>query len=116
MVPAILYMVLVTAVSHIEGRNVPNLLDDRVAHFIEYFILGVLLMLTAAGFAEKQLGDVHYISALVGGVFFSLSDEWHQRFVPGRQSSLKDILFDLLGLFAALAMIRSVLLWSRPSP
>jgi len=115
-IPAFLFMGAITAVSHLEGRNVPNLVDDRIAHFIEYSILGVLLMLLAAGFAEKTVEIAHFASAFLGGALFSVTDEWHQRFVAGRQSSLKDIVFDLLGLLAAMAMVRSLLVRGRPSP
>ena len=49
--PAVLYMALIHLVSSVEGKKISTFgVDDRIAHFVEYFILGVLLVLALSAF------------------------------------------------------------------
>jgi VanZ family protein len=48
-------------------------------------------------------------AAILIAVFIGMVDEWNQSFVPGRDSSWKDIVFDLLGASFS-AMIIGILL------
>jgi VanZ family protein len=45
------------------------------------------------------------LTFLVTGALAGL-DEWHQSFVPGRQSNMKDFLLDLLGIGGMLLILR----------
>jgi VanZ family protein len=72
---------------------------DKVAHAIEYGILGALLSWAAEGGAGPgaagRRGRIA-LSALLGlGV--GAADETYQRRVPGRESSLADLAADLIG-------------------
>ena len=78
----------------------------RVAHFLQYFGLGVLVYLAMSGFDRKGtpwrvVAGVISFCAVWGGL-----DEWHQSFVPGRDSSLKDLAFDVAGATAAALFVR----------
>lgn len=66
----------------------------KSAHFITYFILGILVTFAMVknGFKHK----VFFISFLFC-VLFAISDEVHQLFVPGRGGMLKDVMLDSLG-------------------
>lgn len=57
------------------------------AHFTEYAILYFLL-------TKIPLKPLACFTILL---LFSLSDEWHQTFVPGRSGQLSDVGIDLLG-------------------
>lgn len=92
-------------VSSVHGSDVPQVVDDRVAHFVVYFGLGTLTMFSAAGFGPHELTLRHTIAAFAVAVAFAVSDEWHQSFVPGRDSSLKDLIFDTLGAGSAQSLI-----------
>lgn len=64
----------------------------KLAHVIEYAILYGLVFRTRRN---------HFISALFV-VLYGISDEWHQSFVPGRESNyLRDVGFDSFGGFLA---------------
>lgn len=71
---------------------------DKLAHFAEYYFFGCLLCrwLSATGRGRKR-GFVLAMTMLIG-TGYALSDEWHQSFVPGRDASLWDALFDSLGV------------------
>ena len=62
---------------------------DKVAHFIEYSVLGITLRYWS-GRTKKHL--------VPGGLCFAALDELHQRYVPGREASLWDFLADASGL------------------
>jgi VanZ family protein len=77
---------------------------DKITHFIEYFVFGFLVYRCFTG--RKNDGDARRRSifwTVSIGVFYAMTDEWHQSFVPGRDPSLWDALFDTLGVaFAAI--------------
>lgn len=49
-------------------------------------------------------------------LLYAFSDEFHQRFVTGRTSSLKDVGIDLAGIAAATALATYMLRRPRPHP
>ncbi len=65
---------------------------DKVMHIIEYFILGTLGVI-----ADKN----HKIRVYFIGVFFAVSDEIHQSFIPGRFADIYDVCADIIGLSIA---------------
>jgi VanZ family protein len=74
---------------------------DKLLHFFEYYPLGWLICRWLVS-AERPFFRKHAILlTLVAGIAYGLSDEWHQSFVPGRDASLWDALFDALGVAAA---------------
>jgi hypothetical protein len=66
---------------------------DKIMHFIEYSILGVGLRYWSGG--ARRL-------PLAGGVGFAAIDEFHQKYVPGRQASLLDWVADVVGVAVGL--------------
>jgi VanZ family protein len=78
-----------------------------VAHFTEYFVLAGLwawALLPALGLRALAV-------AFVVAVVYAISDEWHQSFVPRRDSDPVDVLVD--GAGAATAVVVSFLLVRR---
>jgi VanZ family protein len=104
-VPSLLYMLMIFAVSAIPGSEFGAAPDDRLAHFVEYAILGIVLSFSAAGFLGRTPSLAAFVSMGLFGLAFAASDEWHQSFVPGRDSSVKDVAFDALGMTTALIAI-----------
>lgn len=100
--PAILYLILIFFISSIPAGQIRPFTDDRIAHFVEYFILGVLLLIAAASFGPIQRTRRWVFAAWLFGALFAVSDEVHQMYVPGRQASWNDVLFDVLGLTASM--------------
>lgn len=103
-IPAIAYMALIYLASSVPGDEITISFDDRVAHFLEYFIFGVLLVFAASAYQRGTLpraaGAILAFAAL-----HAIADEFHQSFVPNRDSSVKDFVFDMLGTSAALFLL-----------
>ncbi len=74
---------------------------DKLAHFSEYYFFGCLICrwLTSG---KGRSADRHSIALTIAiGTCYGFSDEWHQSFVPGRDATLWDVLFDALGVVGA---------------
>ena len=71
--------------------------DDKFAHFAVYGLLGTLVCRLGRGWRAAAWSLV-VVSA------FGASDEWHQSFVPGRSSDIRDWFADTLGAAVAVAL------------
>lgn len=67
----------------------------KSAHFIAYLILGILSLHAIE--EEKDTKSTWFIKALLICVFYAMSDEFHQLYVPGRSGEIKDVLLDSTG-------------------
>jgi len=73
-----------------------------IAHFSEYAILAALWAWALA----PALGRQAIPAAAAICVIYAISDEIHQRYVPGRDSDPLDVLIDCLGITTSLLLIR----------
>lgn len=102
--PALLMMGLIFLASSTPASRLPyfgalDLLVKKGGHAIGYALLGLSYFFALPG----RLSVAYRATmALLMTVLFSLSDEFHQSFVEGRTSSLRDVLIDTVG--AALAL------------
>ena len=109
----ICYMLLITFLSHIPQKDIPEYVSsgsdniDLLFHFVEYSILGFLLLRT---FTSGELRTFHpFYASLLIGISFAILDEFHQSFVPGRHMSSADMIFDSIGiLFGTFLCSRTV--------
>ena len=87
---------------------------DKILHFFEYYVLGYLVYRTLIVTNHKIL--YRYMPFLVAmiGILYGISDEWHQAYVPGRDSSAADVLFDGLGVILAVLTFKLVRNRIRP--
>lgn len=77
--------------------SVAGFLVRKGAHFTEYAILGVLLMLAWTHTPPKTgMWPKAALSAAMG-LLYASGDEWHQSFVPGRGPAVRDVLIDFSG-------------------
>lgn len=85
----------------------------KSAHFVEYFVLSLLLLRAIRGERrEMHLAWALAAIALVGG--YAALDEIHQIFVPGRTPAVRDVLIDTTGGIAAQAIIALLAFWKGP--
>ena len=63
----------------------------KLAHFIEYFILGILVINVILDYHKR----IYY--AITICFIYALSDELHQIFIPGRSCEVRDIIIDIIG-------------------
>ena len=72
----------------------------KTAHFVEYFILS-LLLLRAVRAERKGFTWRWALAALALAAGYAALDEFHQFFVPGRTASPWDVLLDTCGALMA---------------
>ncbi len=75
----------------------------KFAHITEYAVLTFLLYraFLNSGFNKEESG---FYSVLIS-ILYAFSDEYHQSFTPGRESTLRDVIFDALGSVLAIYVI-----------
>jgi VanZ family protein len=81
-----------------------HFITRKAAHFLEY---GVLALLAARAFSASPghlLRRRWFLISLLLVVIYSLSDEYHQSFVPSRGASIYDSLIDTLGGLTSLLL------------
>lgn len=71
----------------------------KLAHFLEFVLLGLLLCRSFSAFGVKNFTATGYILFL--GLLAAVVDEYIQSFSPGRGSMVKDVLLDFSGVFCA---------------
>ena len=67
-------------------------------HLIEYAVLGILLF----------IGYKKYKHTIFTAYLYAVTDELHQRFIPGREGRIRDTFIDLLGIFIGVLFIRYI--------
>ena len=80
-----------------------NAVMRKVAHFLIYTLLGLLLM----GIMSKtRLKDKWRILITIFlGLLYAISDEIHQIYSPGRTPKIADVYIDLLGIFLGILLV-----------
>jgi len=96
-----LFLLLILIGSSVPGKSVPNIVSlswDKLLHFIEYGILGVL------GYrAYHRHPNFNIYLLCLFGILFGCIDESWQKMIPGRFSSHYDVIADGIGvIFGAL--------------
>ena len=94
----------------------------KLAHGMEYMILGILLTLDARIYAregrrmiQKHISDrpakagrkellLSEAAIWMTGTLYACTDEWHQLYVPGRSCQFRDILIDSGGVLAGMLL------------
>lgn len=100
------FVSLLEPVSPVVDTDLLTFLTRKAAHFILYFVLGILIY-NAVRLHAPSRKQAALIS--IGAVLaFAASDEIHQLFVPGRSGEVRDVLLDTtagaigIGFFAAI--------------
>ena len=91
-----LFLLLILIGSSFPGRSVPDIVSlswDKLLHFIEYSILGVL------GYrAYHSHPNFNIYLLCLFGILFGCVDESWQKMIPGRISSHYDAIADGIGV------------------
>ncbi len=91
-----------------ETIDLAHFLVRKTAHFTEYAIFALLAARAFLGSSHDVLRRHWLLAALALITLYSLSDEFHQSFVPTRTASIYDSMIDTIGGFVALI---SIALW-----
>jgi VanZ family protein len=102
--PPVAWAALIFALSSIPdlstGLGTWDTVLRKLAHMVEYAVLGLLV--------ARALG--RDLPAFLGAVAYAVTDEVHQHFVPGRHASPVDVAIDSVGIAVG------VLVWRRVRP
>lgn len=111
--PAILWALIIFISSSIPSLTLPEFKafsSDKVAHFLVYIVLCVLLY-RALAFQTRfpMLAKWSLLSCFIFAVAYGALDEFHQSFVPNRDASTLDLAADTVGafLFVAYKLLKS---------
>lgn len=79
----------------------------KTLHVIEYAFLFFLLYraLTTLAFKKHQLT---FIIAFLVASFYSMTDEFHQLFIPSRTGRVRDVFIDMGGMIIMYTIIRTI--------
>jgi len=111
--PAVLWMMFIFFLSSIPKQKLPDVdfpYVHMLAHFVEYTVLGFLLVrsfLHSVGSDKKVFAAA---AAFIVALLFACSDEYHQTFVAGRNGDwmtvVYDAIFSVIGIGAFLLFLR----------
>ena len=74
----------------------------KSVHFIGYMILGIL---SSGLILQYENINKKYPLAFLICVIYTISDEIHQLFVPGRAGQIRDVLIDSAGSFLGIILV-----------
>ena len=100
--PVVLYAGLIFILSSgpVPSTALENI-PDYYLHFSEYGLFYIAMFWAIhEGFRPVQGRGSYWLPAILT-IFFGISDEFHQLFVPSRDASIRDILADTVGAAAA---------------
>ena len=98
-----LYALLILMLSSTPSSELPKswlLQYDKVIHFFEYFIFGMLAIKSIPTVSKKTV-----LVLIPAGLLFGLMDEYLQSLISGRFSSGLDVLSDTLGFAVGLILV-----------
>ncbi len=75
----------------------------NLAHFAEYFVLGVCYYLAINTYRIKFWLKPFLCSIIA--LLFSAGDEYYQTFIPGRAGRISDVIIDLFGSITGIAVV-----------
>ena len=91
-----IYMLMILTVSALPSKAIPDIgfqHSDKIAHFLEYTLLGFLAI---KSFSPRKL--VGLICVISFGMMFGAFDEWWQSFISDRCTSVADLIADTAGI------------------
>ena len=104
--PVAAYMAGIFVVSSISVvPSLPGGMSDKLAHALLYAGLGALAVRALARGRWAGVGSLALAGSILLATLYGVTDEIHQRFVPGRQCDVVDLAADAGGAAAAAAAL-----------
>ncbi len=103
--PAILYVILIFALSSLNQQFVVNYswsIDDFLLHFVEYNLYGVTLIWAVMKDKPGSELKTSYRLAVSIGALSAIADEFYQSFIPSRFSTIEDVVADVFGVILSI--------------
>lgn len=83
----------------------------KLAHFTEYAIMGLWLMLSLRVYTRRIISFISW--PLFLGLFTAVIDEFYQLFIPGRTGQVMDVTIDFMGVISGLVIGLFTILLTR---
>jgi VanZ family protein len=104
--PALAAMATIYSASSIPDLPaLPGDVSDKTAHFAGYAVLGALVLRAVASARWACVTGRTAVIAWGISAAYGATDEFHQRFVPGRTPAFDDLVADGLGAALAIALL-----------
>jgi VanZ family protein len=103
--PACAYMAVIYYASSVPGDQLPGHFWDKLAHLLEYSVLGILFLVPLADGRLSRATISAGAKAVVLSTLYGVFDEVHQAFTPERTPDARDLLADALGAALGVAAI-----------
>jgi VanZ family protein len=105
--PALVIMALIFLASNTPGSELPafgaeDILVKKGGHMIGYALLAAAYYHALTN--SKRSSRIFYLMAFCLTAMYAATDEWHQRFTPGRMPSIQDVCIDSTGGMIGLAL------------
>ena len=101
--PVVVYMAAIFCLSSLHQAPLPPGLSDKPAHAFGYMGLGLVIARALGGGLPPRITQRDFVIGFAIAVAYAASDEFHQRFVPGRYADLADLYADAVGSAIALS-------------
>lgn len=83
---------IISQIFSISNINYLSFIIRKLAHFTEYFILGILVINNF-----KKINKKIIFGSIIFCMLYAFTDEFHQLFVSGRSGQIIDVLIDSFG-------------------
>lgn len=117
-IPMALVMGIIFFFSHqpAEELGLPDVrFLDKVLHFLVYTLLGLTVCCGVSSALWSSRANIVRFAVVLFCLFYGISDEFHQAFIPGRHSSIIDVTADVFGGIASV-LIYSLYLRTKKDP
>ena len=115
--PAIVWALTIFVCSSVPGSSIPNIgifSHDKLLHAAVFFVLAALIYRSLTAQSRWPAVARHAsLWTLAVTTFYGISDEFHQLFVTGRNSDYRDLIADVVGALAFLALIGAWNSWRK---
>jgi VanZ family protein len=113
--PVIVWAALIFVLSSIsQPPALPSGITDTHGHFVQYGVLAGFVLRALSRGAWRGVTAATVVGAAALATLYGASDEFHQSFVPLRDSSWLDLAADAIGAGAAAALIGAWAIIRRP--
>ena len=112
--PVALWAGLLFSLSSRSDLGPAGRIPDWLTHGTAYLIFAILVARARVGGLLRPLAGPTALAVVLAVTLYGVSDEWHQSFVPGRDSSAGDVAKDAGGAIVGVLLFRW--LASRPGP
>lgn len=83
----------------------------KFAHGFEFLVLALLIFLTLKYFNIKNMDCIIYTLFIV--LLYAVIDEYRQLYIPGRNSSVRDIVIDFIGGIVGVIILQFIISFKK---